>query len=450
MANKPRKRKMVDISRPVPTRRQTKKTEPKIIEVEDEFKKLDREIEKFEKGEEKQFKKEEARKRKKRRLKIKKPKAATYIVIASLLLLAMIIYAAIEFLPRVEIKAVTKKTDWKYVDSVVAGKNIVQIDFEQKQIPAEAFSLTKNFTASFPATGKKMVEEKAGGTIIIYNAYSSEPQPLVANTRFLTPDGKIFRLVERITVPGAKIVEGKIVPSSLEAVVIANEPGPKYNIGPVSHFSIPGFQGSAKYQGFYAESKESMKGGFIGEAAFPTDEDIKIAKEKANEELKNHIESFLSLQIPPEFKIIEGSKQFSLLKQEINPKVDENNNFTVFSEGQLLTIAFRESDLKNLLEGIAQSSLEDNFKLKNYELEYGVARSDFKQGKISFAIDFQGSFEEPLDVEDIRQNAVNKKEQELKNLISSFPNIQKATISFWPFWVKRAPDDLDRIKVSVE
>lgn len=450
------KKKMVDISRrvpaeakqPPPKQLRDKKPEPKIIAVEEKIKKLDKEIEQFEIKEERQFEKEA---KAKRRFRIKRLKIKTYFLIVSIMiLLAALVYSAIEFLPRTNIKVTTKKTDWTYIDSIAANKNITQIDAVKKQIPAEIFSQTKNFTDSFTATGKKMVEEKASGKIIIYNAYSSDPQLLVANTRFSAPDGKIFRLAQKITVPGAKIVSGKIVPSSIEVMVVADQAGPKYNIDPVSHFSIPGFQGSAKYQGFYAESKETMTGGFIGETAFPTDDDIKQAKTKAASNLQDYIQSLLVVQMPLDFKMIDGSKQFNILKQEINPKVDDKNNFTVFSEAQLSIIAFKESDVKNLIEQAAKAKLGTDFQMKTYKLDYGSGRSDFKQGQISFAVNFQGSFEEPVDADWFRQQAANKSEQDLRALISSLPNIQKITISFWPFWVKRAPDDLNRIKVEVE
>ncbi len=456
LPSKPRKKKMTDISRRIPVESKQlpqkqlkeKKPEPKIIAVEEKIKKFDKEIEQFERKEERQFEKEA---KVKRRLKIKRLKIKTYVLIASIIiLLAALVYSAVEFLPKTDIKITTKKTDWSYIDSVAANKNITQIDVAKKQVPAEIFSLTKNFTASFAATGKKMVEERASGKITIYNAYSSDPQLLVANTRFAAPDGKIFRLAQKITVPGAKIVDGKIVPSSIEATVIADQAGPKYNIDPVSHFSIPGFQGSAKYQGFYAESKGTMTGGFIGEIAFPTDDDIKKAKAKAASDLQDYIQSLLVVQMLPDFKMIDGSKQFNLLKQEINPKVDDKNNFTVFSEAQLSIIAFKESDVKNLIEQAAQAKLGADFRMKTYKLDYGAGRSDFKQGQISFAVNFQGSFEEPVDADLFRQQAANKSEQDLRILVSSLPNIQKITISFWPFWVKRAPDDLNKIKVEVE
>ncbi len=447
---------MTDISRRVPVKSKEpeikplkdKKPEPKIIAVEERIKKLDKEIEQFEKKEERQFKKEE---KTRRRFRIRKLKIKACVLTASIVvLLAALLYSALEFLPRTDIKITTKKTEWNYMESITANKNIAQIGVVEKQIPAETFSLTKNFTASFAATGKKMVEQKASGKITIYNAYSSDSQPLVATTRFAAPDGKVFRLTEKIVVPGAKIVEGKIVPSSIEATVVADKAGPDYNIGAVSHFSIPGFQGSAKYQGFYAESKSAMTGGFIGEVAYPTDNDIKKAKTRAASDLQDYIMSLLAVQIPIDFKIIEGARQFNLLKQEINPQTDENSNFNVFSEAQLTVIAFKESDVKNLMEETAKAKLGDSFRMKTSELEYGAGRSDFKQGEISFAVDFQGSFEEPVDTDWFRQQAANKSEQDLRVLISSLPNIQKITISFWPFWVKRSPDNLNRIKVELE
>lgn len=432
------KKKMLDITRPIPLQPRVKKSELK--RVEEEFKKLDKKIQDFEEKEEKQFEHEE---------RGRKRKGFTYALLGALLvLLGAVVYLAIEFLPKAEIKIITEKSEWSYVDSVSADK-IGPIG-PQKQIPAEIFSSRKNFNFSFPATGKKLVEQKAGGKITIYNAYSSDAQTLVANTRFSTPDAKIFRLEQRVIVPGAKIIEGKIISSSIEATVVADQPGPQYNVGPVSHFSIPGFQGSAKYQGFYAGSQEPMTNGFIGEKAFPTEEDIKKAREKAIKDLKDYIESFLSLQISPEFKIIEGSKQFNIIKEEINKEVDEKGNFTVFLEGESLNIVFKESDLKDLLENIAKDSLGADFKIKTYKLEYGVGRPDFRQGRISFAVNFQGVFEEPLALESFKQKALNKNEKELKTLVSTLPNLQKVTISFWPFWVKKVPNDIKRVTVNVE
>ena len=80
--------------------------------------------------------------------------------------------------------------------------------------------------------------QKARGTLIISNEYSSDTQPLIATTRFETGDGKIFRLAESVTVPGVTIVDGKRQPGIVEAVVIADAPGmPTMSLRPILRLS---------------------------------------------------------------------------------------------------------------------------------------------------------------------------------------------------------------------
>lgn len=435
------------------SKKQEMKTEKSLTKesrkIEEKIEKFGEKVEKFEKKEIKRFQEEEREKKERK----KKEKNLAVILVFGFLILGLAVgggYAALQFLSKSTIKLVVKKEEWKRVDSAIASKNAADIDFSEKRIPAEIFSQKKNFTFSFPATGKKMVERKAGGKITIYNAYSSEPQPLVERTRFAAPDGKIFRLVSGATVPGAKVTEGKIVPSSVEAAVMAEQPGPQYNIGPVSRFSIPGFQATPKYQGFYAESKEPFKGGFIGEAAFPTESDIKKAKEEAVKSLKESIDSFLTIQMPKDFKVIDGAKQFKILKEELNSEVDEKGKFTLFEEAESSIIAFKETDVIELFKSFAKENIKDGFGLKNYRIEYGAGRPDLKIGQISFAVDFSGVFEKTVDIDDFKKKIAGKKESELRDLIYSMSDIERSTIFFWPKWIKNTPVNTDRIKVEIE
>ena len=450
MAETTGKKKTVDAVRKKSGQNLKKIQEEKINEA---VRKIDKQFEQFEKKEEKRFKEEE-KIEKIGRSRLKKIRNYALISLGVLLvILGATAYLMSAFFVKAEIKVETKKTEWSFVDSVSADKKIVQIgaaEIAGKQIPAEVFSISKNFTFPFVATGKKNVQQKAEGIITIYNNYSSDSQVLAATTRFTAPDGKVFRLKERTIVPGAKVVSGKISPSSINASVIADKAGAEYNIGPQSKFTIPGFQGTDKYSGFYGSSKEAMKGGFIGEAAYPTDDDIKRGKASAEKQLKDYTDSALSLQIPQDFKFLDGSRQFVILKEIVNPQTDEKGNFSVFVEGKSSNIGFKEAGLKDLIEKIAQSSTGDNLlKIKSYALEYGAPRPDFGQGKISFAVDFKGIFEEPINVDEFKQKVAEKNESELKLLVSSYKNIQKFTVSFWPIWIKTVPSDINKIAVEV-
>ena len=114
------------------------------------------------------------------------------------------------------------------------------------------------------ASGVEAVSERARGRVLIYNNFGAEAQRLVANTRLAAPDGKIYRLVNAVTVPGQKTVSGQKTPGSVETEVVADAPGESYNRGPTD-FTIPGFKGGPRYEKFYARSVGSIEGGAVTE-----------------------------------------------------------------------------------------------------------------------------------------------------------------------------------------
>lgn len=411
---------------------------------EKELEDIDKKIEEFEKSEIKRFQEENDGK--------KKLGWKTYFILSlAAIVIGAGVYWTVVFLPYAAVKITVQKVNWNYVDSVLAAKNAADIDLGQKKIPAEIFSQAKNFTFSFPATGRKHIERKATGKILIYNNYSSSPQPLVASTRFEAPDGKIFRLQKAVVVPGAKVENGKVVPMSIEAEVAADKAGEEYNIGQTV-FTIPGLKGSLKYKGFYAESKEAIKGGFVGEAVYPTEEDVKKARAEAVESLKNASESFVLSQIPKEFKIIDGAKQFYVNQEKLSDESDEKGNFNFFLEGTYSVIAFKEADFLELMKMSGRNNFNnDKLDINKFEAEYGVGRPDFDNGEISFAVNFRSDLWQSPEVgDDFKNKIAGKNEKELKSAIYSLPSIDKAIVSFWPIWVGRVPSNIKRIEIAVE
>ncbi len=353
-------------------------------------------------------------------------------------------WVAVNVLPRAEIQIITQKSDWSFNDLVSVHKN--------GDIASEVFSQKKNAQMVFPATGKKVVNKKAGGKLVVYNAYSSEPQKLVATTRFITEDGKIFRLAQNIIVPGAKIVDGKITSSSIEADVVADKSGADYNVGPVSGLKIPGFKGTPKYAAFYGEIKEPMKGGYSGAVAYPTDADIKNGQAKISQVLEDSINSQLTSQLPADFKMVEGSKKFALLKAEADPNVNQNGEFSIMAEEEVIVVGFKEKNMLALMTEKMKSKEGQDFIFKNHEVKYGIANADFKNEKLSLPVDFKAVVERPINVNDLRKKIAGKSESELKATIFSLPGLASASVTLWPFYVKSIPEDVssDKVKIDVK
>ena len=114
------------------------------------------------------------------------------------------------------------------------------------------------------ATGITSGGQYASGKITVYNNYSSAPQKLIANTRFQTSDGKIYRIKGAISVPGMGVTE---------ATVYADRAGEEYNIGPAD-FTIPGLKGGPRFEKVFAKSKSAMSGGTSGNVRIVKKEDL--------------------------------------------------------------------------------------------------------------------------------------------------------------------------------
>ncbi len=111
------------------------------------------------------------------------------------------------------------------------------------------------------SNGTTSTQMKASGSITVYNNSSASSVKLIKNTRFQTPDGLIFRAPADITIPGK---QGS-TPGQVTVTVVADQAGPSYNVGPISHLTVPGLQSNAAmYASIYAQSSGSMTGGLSG------------------------------------------------------------------------------------------------------------------------------------------------------------------------------------------
>ncbi|MCX7616251.1 MAG: baseplate J/gp47 family protein [Patescibacteria group bacterium] len=362
-----------------------------------------------------------------------------------------VIYVAFFILPKVEVRVFSKKVPWSFEGSVVVNKNINQIDLASKQIPGEILVKKGNQVFKFTPSGKKMGESKARGVITVVNNFGPVSQKLVATTRFQTADGKIFRLVSDVIIPPAKVVDGKIQPSSIDVQVIADKAGPDYNIGPQSKFTIPGFQGTQKYQGFYGYSTQPMKGGAVGEISFVTEEDAKKAEAEAETKLKEALLSSLLMSFPQDLVYLDNAYDFAVLKKEVDSNLDENGQFSIFVDGQISLIVFKKENLVELLKKIAwEENIPQNYVQTQEKLEYQKPLVDWKAGRAEIPLKYHTVFAAPLDANRLKKEILGKKETELKSYILSLAGIDKLNVSFWPFWVKSVPQKEDRVQIIVE
>lgn len=364
----------------------------------------------------------------------------------------IVLFLALYFiLPKAELVVSAKTQAVSQEMNITADKSLSKINLAQNKIPAQLIKLEKKQSQEFSTSGARQVNDKAKGSLTIYNEYSSSPQALVEKTRFVSESGKVFRLTKSITVPGAKIQEGKIVASSIEAEVTADQPGPDYNVVP-GRFTIPGFQGTPKYAAFYGQSKSAMSGGASGLMRVVTQSDYDNAKKELWDALKPALDNEFQSQLPSGLKIIDGAIKEELGTIDTNVAVGSPaEKFTLTIKGSAMAVLFDEKDILEIVKGKLADELSDDKELvlASDQASYQLASVDFSRGQLAMKVKAAGNLVWKINTDALRQEILGQKEEAIRSIFAKHPEVDQAKVVFWPFWVTSAPKNLDKIEIQV-
>ena len=333
---------------------------------------------------------------------------------------------------------------------VIADKGSSKIDFTQNKILAQLIKLDKRQSQEFTATGQRQVNDKAKGIITVYNEYSSSPQPLVEKTRFVSEGGQTFRLIKTTTVPGAQILEGKIVGSSIDVDVVADQPGGEYNIGP-GRFTIPGFQGTPKYNAFYGQSKSAMAGGASGLLKVVTQEDYNKAKNELWQSLQPALDSEFKNQLPSGLKIIDGAQKEEITGVDSTVTVGSPaDKFTMTIKGAATVVLFDEKDILEIIRKKLADKLNNNdLSLVTDKIDYQLTSVDYARGQITAKVSVSGKLVWKINTDDLKKEISGQNEKGIRDIFSRHSEVSEVKVSFWPFWVKNVPNNLDKVIIKV-
>jgi len=366
--------------------------------------------------------------------------------------LALLVAFAVVYLvlPSAEIVIEPNSESVSFDVLAVGSEDILEADGEMNKIPLQRIKVSETESREFSASGEKEVNAKAKGAVIIYNEYSSEPQTLVATTRFESGNGKIYRIEKNLLVPGAKIQEGRIIASSIEAEVVADLPGKEYNVG-LTDFTIPGFKGTPKYAGFYAKSKTEITGGAIGKVKVVSADDLKKAEEELKAKLREKTAKLLEKQTPDKLKLLEQGEREEAVSAASAKENEITEKFTLETTLIKEALLFDEEDIKKIAElnlvlqiGSGKKSLP-----KTQQIQITKPAIDWGQGKASFYLHVKEDVITEIDQDALKRELLGKNEVEVRKILAGYPEIKKAKVSFRPFWVKKVPMQENKVKITV-
>ena len=353
---------------------------------------------------------------------------------------------------KAEIRIWPKTQEVNFEEKVTVDSKIKEVEFSTNTIPGGIFLKEQKIHQEFFSSGKSLREKKAEGTIRVYNAYSTFSQVLVTTTRFVSANGRLFRSLERVIIPGGTYKGGNLQPGFLDVNVRADQPGEEYNIDP-STFSIPGFAGTPRYTAFYGKSFEPMKGGYKGEVSEVTQQDLERAETTLKEKLLTAVKLSLENKISKRIIVLEEFSKKDFSTPIFSAKAGEEKT-SFMGEGKLsfTALTFKKLDLEDFAKEyiLSQISKYQKIYLESLRVSYSLETIDVNRGKMALAINFSAKIYFKILEDDFKKEIAGKLLSEAKDFLANDPRIAKLEIDFWPFWIKKIPKDVEKIIIRQE
>ena len=316
-------------------------------------------------------------------------------------------------------------------------------------ITDSVISITKTGSVTLSATTTKDVETKATGTIIVFNDYSTTPQKLIANTRFETSSGLIYRIATSISVPGKTTKGGVTTPGSVTVPVTADQVGANYNID-LSDFNIPGFAGEPEYDGIFARSKTPMTGGFSGTEPVIDSVDRSTAEANIRSSLQSEIMADVSSSVPAGYILYPNASRIDFTS--LPDTVDSGANKVTINEQAVLTgFALSESDISSALaENVVKSYAGEPIAVTNLgDLSFTTNTVPAAASStMSFTLSGTAKFVWTIDAPTFAAQLAGKSKSDFTTILQGYPHVSKASVSFFPFWLSSFPGNASDIKIA--
>jgi hypothetical protein len=314
-------------------------------------------------------------------------------------------------------------------------------------IPYTVLSQVFEDSAIVQASGTEEAEEKASGTVTVYNE-TDRTVRLIKNTRFQSPDGLIFRIPASVDVPPAKAG----TPGTLSATVFADETGPKYNIAATDRFTLPGLKTSPDFTKVYAKSTAAFTGGFSGQRPAVSPAILESSKAEVRGRLEEKAHE-LWRTVPAESLAFPG---LMLVTYETLPATQEPGGGVRITERATVSMpvfaatTFASSVAQAVSADAETASISIRFSDEIGAQPVGTLdAASLGRESITFSISGRGQLVWQLDVPALQEALAGREEAAFEPIVKGFAAIEEARARLTPFWKRSFPQDPASIKVTV-
>ena len=333
------------------------------------------------------------------------------------------------------------------VDATFAVDPALKTTDQAKSVLAgQIVTISKDLSGPFTPTGKKDVGTKAGGTVTVSNC-TTNPQPLVAGTRFVAPDNKLFRSSTDSTVPPATYPVGLCVPGKIDITVTADVNGDSYNEAP-ANYSMPALSIPV-----ITAHGAQMSGGTTKTITIVAQSDVDTEKAALLDKDKDNSTRDLQGRVPSGFVALPSSQTAAADSVTPTPAVGaEGETATLALKVTYTVLAVKQSEYESMLHSQEQKQVGD----KNQIYDDGLAAAQVtvtdkdSTGRQNFHLTTEAFGGTKLDKTQIAAKLKGQRYGDATTTAAGLPGVTRADISISPGWVSQMPSRPDKISITIQ
>ncbi|MDO8577481.1 MAG: hypothetical protein Q7R55_01270 [Candidatus Wildermuthbacteria bacterium] len=359
------------------------------------------------------------------KLKFSVPSKTKVIASGSVLCAVLVFFSLHVWLARANVTVTPVSRDI-VLEEMFSAEPGAASSVEKKTIPGTLLMQEQSGTKLFSSTGKENKETKAQGTIRVFNN-QAKTQILIAQTRFISEEGKLFRSTSRITIEPEGFTD---------VAVLAAEAGSSYNIES-SNFSLPGLLGSAIYTLVYGKSSQPMAGGGETEVSVVTEADLRSAEESFTKELLGNAKDQLYKSAVAPMTVINESLREEVIKASSSVEAGAPiSQFHVTGKVRVKALAFNQEELQSLAKEVIALLVQKEEKLQEQTLKVEQKSATFASitQKALLELEIQAKVYQDIDREKLRSSLLGKSKAEVQQFLLDYSQIEKFEFAFFPFW----------------
>ena len=318
-------------------------------------------------------------------------------------------------------------------------------------LPFNLIVISDEENKTIQTTEEKDVLNKAQGTVVLYNAFSSIPQKLTINTRLEGSNGKIYLTDSVVSIPGMS-KDGK--PGSVKVKIEAKDAGVEYNSEPID-FQVVGFKGTSKYLKIYGRSDGPIVSGFSGKFPIISDLQKKAFLDDMKITLANKLLKKATDEIPNDFVLFKDAVfiDSDVSKSELSSTQD--NKLNIKLKGTLYGFLF---NINKLTKKIAEANIDTydgsdvfipNIKNLNFVLSNKDNTSFVDVGGINFVLSGKSKLVYRFDTDKLLKDLLGVSKKDFNKILLNYSNITSADLVIKPIWRMSLPDKPEQIKIIV-